>query len=329
MPKLRTIFAGSPEFAADILAGLLDSSFAPVAVYTQPDRRTGRGKKVKPNAVKRLAGKHDLPVYQPASLRSADAAAELGALAPDVFLVAAYGLLLPQSILDVPTYGCINVHASLLPRWRGAAPIERAIMAGDDKTGVCIMHMEKGLDTGPVYARAEVPITSATNVAELEQELARVGVESLVAVLRQIADARREGVTPATFLARAEPQSEHGATYADKLTPADSAIDWREGAETIARRIQALSERQPMRARIGDVGVRLLAAEVVMQTMNDASPPPGTLLDANKQALSIQCATDILQITRLKVEKGKGSTLDAAAAINGFKHLFQPGVRFE
>ena len=329
MPKLRTIFAGSPAFAADILKGLLDTPYAPVAVLTQPDRPRGRGKKLAPSAVKSVAQAHEIEVYQPPSLRDGDAAERLTALAPEVLLVAAYGLILPPKILKIPSYGCLNVHASLLPRWRGAAPIERAVMAGDTKTGVCIMHMEKGLDTGPVYARAELPITASTDIGELERDLASLGVETLAGVLKDLKRARDQGVSAEEFLKRAEPQAEQGITYADKLTSAEIEVDWRDSAEVISRKIQALAQRQPVRVRLGDIGVRLLAANAVLQTMSDSAPPAGTLIDANKQALSIQCATDILQITKLKVEKGKGAVLDPAAAINGFKHLFQPGVRFE
>ncbi len=167
MPDLTTVFAGSPEFAASILTHLLRTPFKPKAVFTQPDRPTGRGRKVRANAVKQVATQAGIEVVQPASLRKREAQDMLRSFQPDVFIVAAYGLILPEAVLQIPTYGCLNVHASLLPRWRGAAPIERALMAGDQETGVCIMQMEKGLDTGPVYARRVQPISQDTTAKQL------------------------------------------------------------------------------------------------------------------------------------------------------------------
>ena len=324
MSDITTVFAGSPEFAATILASLADSRFAPIAVYTQPDRAQGRGRKVKPNAVKRLAGELKLPVLQPSTLRSAHAVEALAALQPDVLIVAAYGLILPPEILAIPTYGCINVHASLLPRWRGAAPIERAIMAGDAETGVCIMKMEAGLDTGPVYVSTHTPIVPSKSAIQLEEELAEQGAKDLIAVLGAINKAhrgKRDWPVPTT-------QDESKATYADKLTSLDRTINWAKPATEIARQINALAGRLPVRLVINDCGVQLLAAQAIEQTYPaDDQLAAGTLIDGSKTGLLVQCATDILQITSLKVERGKGKALDPAAALNGFSDLFHPGAR--
>lgn len=319
-----------------MLAPLSQGEFRPIAVYTQPDRPKGRGRKLKANEVKKLATELEIEVLQPASLRDADAQETLRRLDPDVLIVAAYGLILPPAVLDIPTYGCINVHASLLPRWRGAAPIERALIAGDTKTGVCIMHMEAGLDTGPVYATDELAIDATVDAAELELELASRGATLLTSVLQQLlafhsqrASHQGKSLAPERFLEEhATAQSDSGVIYAHKLTPEDRVIDWHTSADTIARQIQALRHRQPVRTRLGDVGIRFLAAHVINQNVTDGAPPPGTLLDASKEAISIQCAIDILQITQLQFEKGKGTTLDPAAALNGYKRLFVPGARF-
>ena len=324
MPKITTVFAGSPQFAADILQTLHSSKFSPCAVFTRPDRPQGRGRKVKPNAVKQLAADLDLAIYQPKTLRDADALARLAALQPDVLIVAAYGLILPPEVLAVPTYGCLNVHASLLPRWRGAAPIERAIMAGDSETGVCIMQMEAGLDTGPVYCCSKTEITDQTKADYLEQKLAIDGAALLIDVLSQINLAHKgKGKMP-----KPEPQSEQGVTYADKLTAADRAVDWGQSATLICQKIMALGSRLPVRVAINGVGVQLITAKCIEQNVTTDEPiTPGTVVDVSKSGILVQCATDLLQIKALKVERGKGKLLDPAAALNGFSDLFFPGAR--
>ena len=324
MPKITTVFAGSPQFAADILQALHNSKFAPCAIFTQPDRPQGRGRKVKPNAVKQLASSLDLPIYQPKTLRDKDAFASLAALQPDVLIVAAYGLILPPEILALPTYGCVNVHASILPRWRGAAPIERAIMAGDSETGVCIMQMEAGLDTGPVYCCSRTAITEQTQANHLEKELAAEGANLLIDVLTQINLAHKgKGKLP-----QPKPQDEQGVTYANKLTAADRVLDWTQPAQQICQKVMALGSRLPVRASINGVGVQLVTAKCIEQTVtNDESLAPGTIIDVSKSGILVQCETDLLQITTLKVERGKGKLLDAAAAVNGFSDLFFPGAR--
>ena len=325
MPKLTTAFAGSPALAAVILKHLLESKFSPVLVLTQPDRPTGRGRKVKANPVKQCAMAADLPVAQPATLRDPSILAQLTECQLDVLVVAAYGLILPSAVLAIPKYGCINVHASLLPRWRGAAPIERAIMAGDAETGVCIMHMEEGLDTGPIFARQSIPITAQTHARDLSASLAEIGAKQLIGVLKKMASAKSgKSEWPQTTI-----QNDDQATYAHKLSAADRIVDWSQSAAQIARQIIALADRLPVRVRVNDCGVQFLAANVIEQNVSqDESSPQGTLIDASKSGLIIQCATDLLQVTALKVERGKGKTLDPAAAINGFKDLFYPGARF-
>jgi len=323
--ELNVVFAGSPDFAASILNNLIDSPFKPQAVFTQPDRPSGRGRKLQANPVKALALEHNLPVEQPASLKDSAARQSLSAYQPDVFVVAAYGLLLPKGGLNIPRIGCLNVHASLLPRWRGAAPIERAAIAGDATTGVCIMHMERGLDTGPVYQATSVPINYNGTVGELEAELAETGSHSLLQVLTAFAQARSAGTPAPTAVA----QDERLATYADKLTAPDRQLNWQKSASSLARQIWALAERLPVRVSLAATGVQLLRATVIEQTQLDVHrPEPGTIVDVSKNGVTVQCATDLLQIKSLRLEKGKGSILDPAAVINGFADLFRPGTRF-
>ncbi len=321
MPDLTTVFAGSPEFAASILTHLLRTPFKPNAVFTQPDRPTGRGRKVRANAVKQVATQAGIEVVQPASLRNREAQDMLRSFQPDVFIVAAYGLILPQAVLQIPTYGCLNVHASLLPRWRGAAPIERAIMAGDQETGVCIMQMEKGLDTGPVYAHRVQPISQETTAKQLTTTLADQGAGLLIEVLADFVQAKNGS----TALPQPHPQDDALATYAHKLEASDRTIDWAQPADTIAAQIRALADRMPVRGTLGDTSVQILSSRAIEQTLpSEESTPPGTLIDVSKNGIIVQCAIDLLQITALKVERGKGSELNPAAAINGYSDLFFP-----
>ena len=268
MTDLRLAFAGTPDFAANIFNDLCRENFAPEVVYTQPDREAGRGRKLVASAVKQaaLSLESDIVIEQPASLRHADAQARLKQHQPDVFVVVAYGLILPAEILAIPRYGCINVHASLLPRWRGAAPIERAYMAGDSHTGVSIMQMDAGLDTGPVFRTASCPLGTAT-VAELEQTLAHLGSKALLATLRDL-QAAKSGKAP---LPTPTAQSEEGATYAHKLTAADRTLDFSMDAQKLARQINALAERLPVRVHVADKRIQLLAASCAREKAFRAS----------------------------------------------------------
>ena len=323
MTTLTTAFAGSPEFARKILQNLLDSPFAPTVVLTQPDRPKGRGRKLQANPVKSLAQETNIAVLQPVNFKSQESLDALAAFNPDVLIVAAYGLILPTSVLALPKYGCINVHASLLPRWRGAAPIERAIMAGDAATGVGIMQMEKGLDTGPIFAQRQLPIFPQTSVVQLEQQLAASGAELLIDVL---------GKLPMEV----NLQSEEGVTYASKLSAEDRQVSWQSSAIDIERQIRALADRMPVTAKLPEVEVQFLEASGLNETsthqlLSSTSTPtaPGTLLMARKGRLIIQCGSGQLQIQRLRINKGKGLPMDTAAAINGFQRFLPEGTQFD
>ena len=237
---MKIVFAGTPEFAATALNALLDAGpdvgFSVVAAYTQPDRPAGRGMKLTASAVKQLALSRGVPVFQPPTLKTLEAQLELAALGADVMVVAAYGLILPQAVLDIPhkvgAYGCLNIHASLLPRWRGAAPIHRAILAGDSKTGVTIMQMEAGLDTGPVLLETYTAIGQAETTGELHDRLATLGAEAIVHVLTRLTRG---------FALAASAQASDGITYAHKITPDEAQIDWSASAIEIDRKIRAFN----------------------------------------------------------------------------------------
>ncbi len=309
---MRLGFAGTPDFAARILDDLLRHDIKPVVVYTQPDRRAGRGRRMLQSPVKELAGGAGIEVRQPASLKQE----RLEALALDVLVVAAYGLLLPPHILRAPRYGCINVHASLLPRWRGAAPVERAIMAGDRVSGVTIMQMDEGLDTGPTYNRVEVAIPDDMTGSELEARLAEAGAEALRDCLSD--------------LGRRQPQPQTGEpSYAAKLTAADAEIDWRRSARDIANQVRALAERMPATCRLDTARMKILAAEPAALEAAGATARPGTIAAVSKRAISVACGDGFLNIKLLKLDRGKGNPLTPAAAMNGFADLIQEGMRRE
>ncbi len=229
---MRIVFAGTPDFAASALKAIVEAGLNVVAVYTQPDRPAGRGMKLTASAVKTAALAHGIPVLQPERLKGADEQAALAALKPDVMVVAAYGLILPQAVLDIPTHGCINIHASLLPRWRGAAPIHRAIEAGDTESGVCIMQMEAGLDTGPVLATERAEIASNDTTGSLHDRLAALGAGAIVETLKRL----QAGSAPLS-----QPQPTEGVTYAHKITSEEARIDWQQPAEAIERKIRAFN----------------------------------------------------------------------------------------
>jgi methionyl-tRNA formyltransferase len=297
MRPLRIIFAGTPDFAVPSLAALLDAPVAPpglpplevVAVYTQPDRPAGRGRQLQASPVKTLALKHGLTVVQPESLKKdPDAVGRLAAFDADLMVVVAYGLLLPVSVLDAPRLGCVNVHASLLPRWRGAAPIQRALLAGDPETGVCIMRMEAGLDTGPVYHRVATPIGPRDTGADLHDRLGALGARALLDALPGIADG---SLIP-------EPQAEDQVTYAHKLTKDEAIIDWHQPAETIGRMIRAYNPWPVAQTRLDSETLRVWAAEVDPERTTDA--PAGTVIAARKSGIEVAAGRGILRIVRLQ-----------------------------
>jgi methionyl-tRNA formyltransferase len=300
-------FAGTPEFAAAILVALLERHDVGV-VYCQPPKPTGRGRKVKPSAVETLARARDLEVHTPKSLRAE--AERLASYRLDALIVAAYGLMLPPAVLETPRHGCINVHASLLPRWRGAAPIERALMAGDKTTGVSIMQMDAGLDTGPVLSQAECAIESSDTGESLHQRLARLGADTLIECLDHLETIK------------ATPQTDVGATYAQKLTAADSLVRWEAPAIELANRVRALNSRQPAFCLIDGERVRLLFAEAIGAQSGSA---PGTVVALDRHGLVVACGTGRLRVTRLALTRGSGKPMDITSLINGYPELIRPG----
>ncbi|MCP8632858.1 methionyl-tRNA formyltransferase [Pseudomonas mosselii] len=287
---MRIVFAGTPEFAAEHLKALLDSPYEIVAVYTQPDRPAGRGQKLMPSAVKALAVAHDIPVYQPQTLRNADAQAELAALKPDLMVVVAYGLILPQAVLDIPRLGCINSHASLLPRWRGAAPIQRAVEAGDAESGVTVMRMEAGLDTGPMLLKVVTPISAEDTGGTLHDRLAEMGPPAVVQAIAGLADGSLQG----------EVQDDALATYAHKLNKDEARIDWSRPAVELERLIRAFNPWPVCHSTLDGESVKVLAAN-----LSTGQGAPGEILSASKDGLVVACGDGALSLTRLQLPGGK------------------------
>ena len=287
---LRIVFAGTPEFAASHLQALLDAGLNVIAVYTQPDRPAGRGQKLAMSAVKQLALQHDLPVYQPERLRNPDDQATLAALQADLLVVVAYGLILPQAVLDMPRLGCINSHASLLPRWRGAAPIQRAIEAGDSDSGVTIMQMEAGLDTGPMLLKARTPISADDTGGSLHDRLALLGSQALLEAIDGLASGRLQG----------EIQDNALATYAHKLGKQDAIIDWQRPAAELDCLIRAFNPWPLAHARWQEQPLKIWAAQP-----ETAQGNPGEILECSKQGLLVACGQGALRLTRVQLPGGK------------------------
>lgn len=298
MSALRVVFAGTPDFAADSLKALLQSRHEVIGVYTQPDRPAGRGRKLTPSPVKALALDHGLDIYQPTRLKDAEAQAELAALDADVMVVVAYGLLLPRAVLDIPRLGCINVHASLLPRWRGAAPIQRAIEARDAESGVAIMQMDVGLDTGDVLREARTPITATTTSGELHDTLAGLGAKTLTETL----DAMTEG------RAEASPQPESGVVYAAKLSKAEAELDFSRPAAELAAKVCAFNPWPVAWCALDQDGARLRLLLASAEDTAGTPQTPGTLLAPDADALRIACGErgdEVLRVTRAQLPGGK------------------------
>jgi methionyl-tRNA formyltransferase len=289
---MNIIFAGTPDFSVPALQSLLDSPHDVVAVYTQPDRPSGRGRKTHASPVKQLAQLHDIAVYQPVSLKSAEAQQALAALQPDLMVVIAYGLILPAAVLALPRLGCVNVHASLLPRWRGAAPIQRAILAGDKETGVCLMQMDAGLDTGPVLASTRCAIQADDSASQLHDRLAQQGAQllsdNLVAIEQSALESRQ--------------QDEALACYASKLEKAEARINWIMAADEILRCIQAFNPWPVAETRYGDRQLRIWDARVIA---GEADALPGTVLVADKEGIEVACGKGRLQILKLQLPGGR------------------------
>lgn len=304
----RLAFAGAPTFAATILTRLIDSPHHVALVYTQPDRRAGRGRALAPSAVRKVAEHADIEVRTPTRL--AHEAEKLREF--DCLVVAAYGRLLPQAILCAPKYNCLNVHASLLPRWRGAAPVERAIMAGDKETGVSIMRIDAGLDTGPVYRRETLALTAETTGATATAALAELGAKALLDTLDELPECQ------------AVPQDDRFASYAPKLSVRESLIDWRESAAVVDRRVRALSGRMAAYTTLeGDARMRILEA---LPIAGDEPTTPGTLRRVADR-WQVACGEGALLLATVQLNRGRGTPQPIANVVNGYPRLLFDGAR--
>lgn len=308
---MRVAFAGTPEFAAEGLDALLRAGQSVSLVLTQPDRGAGRGMTVRPSPVKQLALKYGLPVHQPLTLRDALARQPLLDAMPDVLIVAAYGLILPQAILDVPRLGCINIHASLLPRWRGAAPIQRAILAGDTRTGITIMQMDAGLDTGPIVLQEALPITDDDTAQSLHDRLATLGGRLIVQTL-QLLETGSLGLIP---------QSDEGVTYAEKIGKAEAMLDWRRPAVELDRAVRAFNPFPGAQGSLQRLSVKVWRASVVA----DAHGIPGELVKADATGIVVACGEGAIRL--IELQRPGGRRLIAEDFSRGFP--LRAGMRFK
>ena len=303
---MRIVFAGTPDFPVPCLQAAARHNEV-VAVYTQPDRPAGRGRGLTASPVKQAALERGLPVYQPLSLRDPAAQAELAALQPDLLVVVAYGLILPQAVLDIPTHGCWNVHASLLPRWRGAAPIQRAIQAGDSRSGVCLMQMEAGLDTGPVLLEQSLELAADETGGSLHDKLAALGAQVLADGLGLL----RAGLRPV-----ARPQPAEGVEYAHKLDKAEARLQWSEDAQVLERQVRAFNPWPVAEAQLQGERVRIHAAQAIPGV---PGMPVGSVLAATKAGIDIACGTGALRL--LVVQREGGKPVAAADYLNARRDL--------
>lgn len=311
---LKVLFAGTPEFAARHLQALIDSPHHQVvAVYSQPDRPAGRGRKLTASPVKAVALEAGLPVNQPTSFKESSALEQLAAIEADIMVVVAYGLLLPQAVLDTPRLGCINVHASLLPRWRGAAPIHRALLAGDARTGVTIMQMDKGLDTGDMLLKAECPIEPTDTSASLHDKLIELGCPALIDAL--------DGLEAGTL--KAEQQDDALATYAQKLAKTEGEIDWQQSAAEIHRQIRGLTPWPGAYTHWQGQTVRIHQASVVDATLH---APPGTLVSLKAEGIEVATGESLLAIEQLQLPGKKA--MSAADVLNARRQAFEQAPHF-
>jgi len=306
---VKIIFAGTPEFAVAPLKALLNSEHTIVTVYTQPDRPAGRGLKLTASPVKQLALAHAIPVCQPLSLRDPEAQQTLKNWQADVMIVAAYGLILPSAVLTIPPLGCINIHASLLPRWRGAAPIQRAILAGDQETGITIMQMDAGLDTGPMLYQVRCPIYASDTSQDLHDRLAQLGADALLTILKNLT-------------AQPQIQNNDQACYAPKIEKSEAEINWQQSASEIDRLIRAFNPWPIAYTFCNNQILRIWQAQVISENNNAV---PGTIIRANKSGIDVATHTDILRL--LKIQLPGGKPLAVNDILNAHTNLFSVGTK--
>jgi methionyl-tRNA formyltransferase len=308
---MKIIFAGTPVFAAHALEALLKAGHEIAMVLTQPDRPAGRGMQITSSSVKRLAQQHELPLLQPHSLKQSEIDAQLTSINADVMVVAAYGLILPKPILNIPRLGCLNIHASLLPRWRGAAPIQRSILAGDCETGITIMQMDQGLDTGPMLLQRSIPIASDDTSQTLHDKLSLLGGGCIVEALSLL----QQGKLPATA------QDETTASYASKLTKSESKIDWQLDAEQINRAVRAFNPHPGAHSCIHATPLKIWQAKVEVSSPGN----PGEVISTEREGIKVVCGKNSLILK--VVQKSGGKKMNAGEFLTGSR--LRPGDRFE
>lgn len=314
---LNIVFAGTPDFAAQHLQALIDSPHNIIGVYSQPDRPAGRGKKLQASAVKQLAQQHEIEVFQPASLKTPEAQHQLADLQPDVIIVVAYGLILPQTVLDIPKLGCLNVHGSLLPRWRGAAPIQRAIWAGDQYTGVTIMQMDKGLDTGAMLFKQSIKIADNDTSDSLYQKLAELGPTALLKCLDQL-----DTITP-------EPQQDELANYAEKLSKQEAKLDWHQDAVQLERNVRAFNPwpfayfNLSVDTNADPIAIKVWQSQVL--DIDVSKHAAGEVIQADKAGILVATANQALLITRIQVPGKKA--MSVSDILNARQSWFSKGVQ--
>lgn len=307
---MKIIFAGTPDFAASSLAAIIKKGHQVIAVYTQPDRPAGRGKKLVTSPVKQLAEANSIPVYQPEKLTETEAQEELASLGADLMIVAAYGLLLPKAVLEMPKLGCVNIHASLLPRWRGAAPIQRAIQTGDSHTGITIMQMDEGLDTGDMLLKLETAISSDETGGSLHDRLAELGAKAILDYLSE-----HEALS-----ATAEKQNDADSCYARKLSKQEAEIDWSKHADEIERMIRAFNPWPVAFTLTKGERVRIFAAQIVENTSDVI---PGTVIEKSRSGIIVKCGKNALSLMHIQLPGAKAMAVEDF--VNGGKAMLEAG----